>query len=65
MGDPIQFDYSLIIPFLVFSVGFLMLVAYVIVRSMRHVKRRTKNDEELLLKMDELIELQKKSNTRN
>ena len=61
MGNPIQFDYSLIIPFLVFSLGICVLVAYAILRGRRYLQRKAMNDKELLQKMDELIKLQKKS----
>jgi len=61
MGNPIQFDYSLIIPSLIFYLGICALVAYAIVRGRRYLKRKAMNDKELLQKMDELIKLQKKS----
>lgn len=60
-GNPIQVDYSLI-PILVFPLGVFILAAYLIVIGRRYLKRRAMNDKELLLKMDELIKLQKTSN---
>lgn len=58
MGNPIQFDYSSIIPILVLSLGLFAFVAYSVIRFL---KRKDMNEKELLQKMDELIKLQKKS----
>jgi len=58
MGNPIQFDYSLIIPILVISLGIFVLVAYSVIQFL---KRKAMNDKELLQKMEELIKTQKKS----
>lgn len=59
-GNPIQFDYTAII-LAIFPLGFFALVAYLMVRFLRYLKRRDENEKELIQKMDELIRLQQQS----
>jgi hypothetical protein len=60
-GNPIQFDYTVIF-LAIFPLGFFALVAYLMVRFLRYLKRRDENEKELIQKMDELIRLQQQSN---
>ncbi|HZK85743.1 MAG TPA: hypothetical protein VFC58_13975 [Desulfosporosinus sp.] len=61
MGNPIQFDYTMLFSTVLFSLvplGIFAFAAYILVRFL---KRKAINDKELLQKMDELIKLQKQS----
>ncbi|AET67771.1 hypothetical protein Desor_2167 [Desulfosporosinus orientis DSM 765] len=59
-GNPIVFDWSLVImqliPILIF-IGLIVLSIFLIVSITRFLKDKTKNDQELLRKMDELIKV--------
>nr|WP_088189715.1 hypothetical protein [Desulfosporosinus sp. FKA] len=62
-GNPITFDYTLVLHLhLLLSLGlFAFVVAFVVyfmVSTLRFFKRKTQNDKELLVKLDELIKLQ-------
>ena len=64
MGNPIMFDYSVIFTIIAFAIiplGIFALAAYLIVSITRFLKHKATYDKELLLKMDELIKLQHKS----
>ena len=56
-GNPIQLDYTVLFS-LVVPLGIFAFAAYIVIR---YLKRREKNDKELLQKMDELIKLQQQS----
>ncbi|AFM41485.1 hypothetical protein Desaci_2543 [Desulfosporosinus acidiphilus SJ4] len=60
-GNPIQFDYTALFIF-IFPIVFFALIAYLIVNVVRYLKRKDKNDKEMIQKMDELIKLHRQSN---
>lgn len=60
-GNLIQLDYTALF-LVIFPLGFIALTAYLIVRFLRHLKRKEENEKELMQKMDELIKLQQQSN---
>lgn len=59
-GNEIAFDWSLIIlqlfPMLIF-IGLVVLAIFLIISITRFLKDKTKNDQEMLRKMDELIKV--------
>lgn len=61
MGNPIQFDFTVLfatmIP-MIFSLIFFLFVVYLMVSAVRFFKRKEVTDKELLQKLDELIKLQ-------
>lgn len=60
-GNPITFDYTLVLHLLLSLGLFAFVVAFVIyfmVSTLRFFERKTQNDKELLHKLDELIKLQ-------
>lgn len=60
-GNPIQFDYSLLLS-LVFPLGFFAIVVYFMLSIIQFLKRKAITDKQLIEKMDELIKLQQQSN---
>ena len=60
-GNPITFDYTLVLHMLLNLGLFAFVVAFVVyfmVSTLHFFKRKTQNDKELLHKLDELIKLQ-------
>ena len=66
-GNPIQFDYTVLLaamlPMLFFLVFFLFTI-YLMVSAIRFFKRKVVLDQELLQKLDELIKLQTQSSDK-
>lgn len=59
-GNPIVFDWGLVIMQLItilFFIGLTGLAIFLVVSITRFLKNKTKNDQELLRKMDELIKV--------
>lgn len=60
-GNPIIFDYTLILHLLLNLGLFAFVIAFIVyfmVSTLRFFRRKTQNDKELLHKLDEIIELQ-------
>jgi len=63
MNNPISVDYSFMfiyILYLIIILGIIGLAVYFVICTIRFFKQKTRNDSELLNKLDELIRLQMK-----
>lgn len=61
VGNPIQFDYTLLLTLLfpmLFTLIFFVFTVYLMVSTIRFFNRKITLDKELLSKLDELIKLQ-------
>ena len=61
VGNPIQFDYTVLLTLLfpmLFTLIFFVFVVYLMVSAIRYFNRKTSFDKELLHKLDEIIKLQ-------
>ena len=60
-GNPIQFDYTVVLTVLfpmLITLIFFVFAAYLMVSAIRFFKRKSVTDQALLQKLDELIKLQ-------
>jgi len=60
-GNPIQFDYSVLLTVMVpllFQLIFFIFVVYLMASALRFFNHKVKTDNQLLQKLDELIKLQ-------